>query len=111
MKLIGKERHFEDFHIFLWLIKDTCWMMEFKKFGVIMVLPTIAVAVYIALITRKTESIFINLAVLCWISANSYWMVVEFYFSNHGKVFAIIPFLQGMIFALLHYYKIYSRKN
>jgi hypothetical protein len=41
-----KIRFIENFHIVLWLIKDSCWLVQFKIGGVIMIVPTIGMALY-----------------------------------------------------------------
>ena len=52
-------RHYENLHIPLWLIKDTCWMMEFKVLGVCMIAPTLIVAL-ILLINLSSINIFLS---------------------------------------------------
>lgn len=55
-------------HILLWLLKDISWMMKWREFGMIMILPTIAVAAFVTYRSLKRPSTFIpNLAVLFWI--------------------------------------------
>lgn len=72
-------REYENFHIVLWLLKDTCWVMDFKVPGLIMILPTISVALHITWLHRKSMAELLhNLAVVLWISANSVWMIGEF---------------------------------
>lgn len=105
MELINKIRKLENLHIVFWLIKDTCWMLEVKWLGALMILPTIGVAVYIIMQTLKTREVLINAAILCWISANSFWMCMEFFNNNHSKNFAAIPFALGFIFVGLYYFK------
>jgi hypothetical protein len=90
-------RHLENLHIPLWLIKDTCWMMQWKTVGISMVLPTLAVAVYICIITRQSPLRFWpNVAVTFWLSANSTWMLGEFFGFNFQKV-ALSGFAAGML--------------
>ncbi|MFM9007686.1 MAG: hypothetical protein ACKORE_03805 [Bacteroidota bacterium] len=33
----GRFRAYENFHIVLWLLKDTCWVSDFKTAGLIMI--------------------------------------------------------------------------
>ena len=101
--LLLKLRKFEHLHIVFWLLKDSCWMMEFKTFGVMMVVPTVLLAVYLVLRTLNDRDVYINAAILCWISANSYWMVVEFFFNNSHKEISAIPFALGLVFVSLYY--------
>ncbi|MCC6371919.1 MAG: hypothetical protein IT236_13025 [Bacteroidia bacterium] len=105
MELLDKVKKFENLHIVFWLIKDTCWMLEVKWLGALMVLPTIGVAFYIILQTFKTREVYVNLAILFWISANSFWMCMEFFNNNHYKNFAAIPFALGFIFVGIYYFK------
>ena len=81
-----------------------------------MVIPTLAVAIYISYRTRKIKSeLAHNLAVAFWISANSYWMISEFYGFDEaqiwngyeGKHLAMIPFTIGVI--ILAWYYIFER--
>ena len=83
-----------------------------------MVIPTLSVAIYIAYRTRRIKSeLAHNLAVAFWISANSYWMISEFFGFDEVKVFngyegkhlAMIPFLIGV--AILAWYYIFERRN
>jgi hypothetical protein len=96
-------RHFENLHIPLWLLKDTCWMMEWKMLGITMIFPTVSVAMYLTYKSRKTKDFYINLAVLFWISANAYWMACEFFGHVELKFYAGIPFALGMVCTLLFY--------
>lgn len=73
-------RHLENVHIPLWLFKDTCWMLKFKLLGTVLIGPTVTVALIIAWRTRQNKNLFLpNLAVAFWISANSAWMLGEFF--------------------------------
>ncbi len=105
MDLINKVRKLENLHIVFWLIKDTCWMMELKLLGTLMIIPALFMAVYIIIHTRKTLEVFINAAILCWISANSYWMFVEFFFHNHYKHLSLIPFGLGFVLVAIYFFK------
>ncbi len=90
-------RSFEYIHIPLWLIKDTFWMLELKVLGTIMIVPTIFVAAYLVRKTRGLADYYVNLAVLCWIVANDWWMCCEFYGLLTYKNLAGIPFVMGML--------------
>lgn len=103
MDFLQRIRKLENLHIVFWLIKDTCWMMEFKLPGVMMILPALIMAMVIVFQTRHTADVYINLAIFCWISANSYWMFVEFYFNNQGKQLALLPFALGFVFVAFFY--------
>src|ERR1043165_1807177 len=105
-------RRLENMHIAFWLMKDISWCMIWKVLGIIMIIPTLSVAIFIAIRTRQIKSeLAHNLAIVFWISANAYWMISEFFgfdsqifFGNlTGKHMAIIPFTIGAII-LLYYY-------
>jgi Na+/citrate or Na+/malate symporter len=101
-----KLKHYENIHILLWLLKDTCWMMHWKILGVTMIVPTVAVALIIAIhyYHEKKDEFWVNLAVLFWITGNSYWMLCEFFNREDIKNYAGIPFIMGML-AVAYYYK------
>lgn len=97
-------RRKENLHIVLWLLKDTCWVADFKTGGMIMILPTIAMAFYITWKTRENiTELFHNLAVCCWIIANSIWMTGEFYFKDTTRPYAIAFFVLGLISVFIYY--------
>jgi len=109
-------RRLENLHIVFWLFKDISWCMNWRELGIIMVVPTLAVAIYISWRTRKLKSeLAHNLAVTFWISANSYWMISEFFGFDEtpiwngyeGKHLAIIPFLIGVL--ILGWYYLIQR--
>ena len=115
----ARYRRLENLHIVFWLIKDISWCMIWKVLGIVMVVPTLSVAIYIAYRTRKIKSeLAHNLAVAFWISANSYWMISEFFGFDEvsvvsgyeGKHLAMIPFLIGVII-LAWYYLVERRKE
>jgi hypothetical protein len=103
MELLEKIRKFESMHIVFWLIKDTCWMMEWKWLGAIMIVPTVSLAIYLAFKTIGTRDFHLNVAIFFWISANSFWMLMEFFNDNHYKNFAAVPFALGFLFVALFY--------
>jgi len=97
-------RFTEHIHVLLWLLKDLCWAMEFKLIGTIMVLPTIAAAIWILYITRRWNDFWVNLAVLFWILANSTWMIMEF-FKLGSKYFSLPFFLLGLMSMTIYLFK------
>lgn len=108
----ARYRKLENLHIVFWLFKDISWCMIWKTLGIVMVIPTLSVAIYIAYRTRQIKSeLAHNLAVAFWISANSYWMIAEFFGFDEAKVFgeyegkhlAMIPFLIGVIILAWYY--------
>lgn len=102
-----KIRHYENLHIPLWLVKDTCWMLQWKTFGIIMILPTLIVALIITYKygKAKDDEFWINLAISFWIFANSYWMICEFSTHEELKNYAAIPFVAGMLCVTWFYIK------
>jgi hypothetical protein len=90
--------------------------MIWKTLGIIMVIPTLSVAIYIAYRTRQIKSeLAHNLAVAFWISANSYWMIAEFFGFDETNIFgeyegrhlAMIPFIIGVL--ILGWYYLIQR--
>ena len=72
--------------------------------GVSMIIPTISVAVFLTLRTRKVREEFIhNLAVVFWLCANSIWMIGEFFYNDSTRPFAVIFFAFGLITLGVHY--------
>ena len=109
-------RKMENLHIVFWLFKDISWCMVWRPLGMAMIFPTLIIAIIIAIRTRKFMSeICHNLAIVCWITANSYWMISEFFHFDGlpfykditYKYLAIIPFALG-IFILAYYYLIWK---
>ena len=112
----ARYRRLENLHIVFWLFKDISWCLIWKVLGIIMIIPTLSVAIYIAYRTRNIKAeLAHNLAVAFWISANSYWMISEFFGFDDAKVFngyegkhlAMIPFVIGVI--ILGWYYIIQR--
>jgi hypothetical protein len=110
-EIVAKLKKFENLHILLWLIKDSCWMLEIKWLGTIMIVPTLSVAVWIVYMTRQSHDVFINLAVLFWIIANSSWMLMEFFNYDSHKIWLGIPFFLGLASVSLYYLKQGLKKN
>jgi hypothetical protein len=104
-------RKVENMHILLWLIKDACWAMNLRVPGVIMIIPTLTVALLITWQTRHmTSELMHNLAVDFWITANCMWMVGEFFHWDENLVgtwglrqFALVPFAIGLLILLVYY--------
>jgi len=96
---------FDNVHVLLWLLKDTCWMLEWKVLGTIMILPTITVAVYLTVRSAAEDAFWINLAICFWISANSYWMMCEFLDHEGIKNYAGLPFAMGLASVAVFYLK------
>jgi hypothetical protein len=74
------QRQLDIIHVPLWILKDTFWMMEYKTLGLLMIIPTLSVAIILCFKSYKyIQRFLLNLTVLCWISANALWMVSDFY--------------------------------
>ncbi len=112
VKVSPAYRWIENGHIFLWLIKDTCWAMVWKPGGIFMIFPTLSVALYIMWKSRhERPELFHNLAVCLWITANSVWMVTEFFnIDKQYKKYAVFIFLAGILL-LLVYYILFFKKD
>src|SRR5687767_2634667 len=104
-------RKMENFHIVFWLFKDISWCMLWQPLGIAMIFPTLLVAIIITIRNRQYMSeVCHNLAIVFWITANSYWMISEFfhfetlpvYGSITYKYLSVIPFGLGIL--ILGYY-------
>ncbi len=110
--LVGSYDKIANLHIVFWLLKDIAWCMVWKPLGIAMIVPTLAIAVLIAWRTRHvaSERAF-NWAITCWIVANAYWMVSEFFCFDdfplwgvvEGKHLALLPFTAGLSVIAWHY--------
>lgn len=116
-----KYRRMENLHIVFWLFKDISWCLSWKLLGILMIVPTMAIAIIITIRNRKWVSETChNTAIVFWIGANSYWMISEFLHFDSAAVpylnditykhLAIIPFVIGILI-LAYYYLIWKWKN
>ena len=112
-------RKMENLHILFWLFKDIAWCMGWRPLGVVMIIPTLIISIVIAWRTRKIVSeLCHNLAIVVWISANSFWMCSEFFKVDNVIVYqdftvkhlAMIPFITGVLI-LAYYYLIYKPRH
>jgi hypothetical protein len=107
-------RRTENLHIVFWLVKDISWAMLWKPLGITMLVPTISVAVLITWQTRHMKAeLFHNLAIIFWICANGYWMIVEFFWEDKDflRYYTAIPFSIGLLFILSYYLLILPRER
>ncbi len=111
---------YENFHILLWLLKDICWVTGQAVMGTIMIVPTVSMAIYIAWATRHSKVDFYhNMAVVCWITANSLWMLGELYFDEtplqiyyeYSRYTALSLFAVGIGFVLWYHIRKKIKKN
>lgn len=108
-----KIRHYENLHIPLWLLKDTCWMLQWRLMGTLMIIPTITIAIIITIFSfrEKNDEFWINIAICFWIGANSFWMLCEFTKHEAIKDYAGIPFVAGMICVVCFYVQRIRKKK
>lgn len=108
----ARYRKMENMHIVFWLLKDVSWCMIWKPLGLAMIFPTLFIAIVIAWRTKEIQSeLAHNLAIIFWISANSYWMISEFFHFDampiwgmfEGKHLALIPFAIGAVIMAYYY--------
>jgi len=116
-------RKMENLHIIFWLFKDIAWCMVWRPLGIIMIVPTLTISIVIAWRTRHiVAELCHNLAIVVWITANSFWMCSEFigidnqilFRSTTIKQLAMIPFLTGVLilgYYYLWYHPKHSHKN
>ena len=101
----------ENFHILLWLLKDLCWVMDLKVPGLVMILPTFTMAVWIAWRSRHDLGELLHcVAVVFWITANGTWMIGEFFFDNRTLPLAICFFGAGLLTLIPYYGYLLLRK-
>ncbi len=112
-------RMMENLHIVFWLFKDLAWCLFWKPLGLIMVVPTLTIAIIIGWRTRQIFSeLCHNLAIAVWIVANSFWMISEFYGFDEQIAFGtytyknltVIPFIMGILI-LAYYYLVWKPRN
>lgn len=115
----ARYRKMENMHIIFWLGKDIAWCLVWQPLGLTMIVPTLLISLIIAWRTRDIKSeLAHNLAISFWISANSLWMISEFFHFDTvpvwggftGKHLALIPFAIGVLL-LLNYYLIQKPKE
>jgi hypothetical protein len=108
--MISSIRKFENLHIACWLIKDTCWVMDIRILGIIMIFPTLFLAFYITFKFRKLlAELYHNLAVCLWIMANTIWMIGEFFFDDTLRPYSIVFFLAGLLLIFYFYLFVYKK--
>ena len=97
-------RKYENLHVAFWLVKDACWCLLFKPLGMLMIIPTLFVAIDITWRMRHNRTdLFHNIAISLWICANATWMTGEFYFNDHLRSFAMVFFTLGIIVVAVYY--------
>lgn len=105
-------RKIENLHVTLWLLKDVSWCSDWKIFGLLMALPTLAVALKICWDTRRhIADLAHNIAVALWICANITWMIGEFYYNDGTRPLAKVFFFSGMALLTVYYLWAWTRKQ
>lgn len=106
-------RRTENLHILFWLMKDISWALLWKPIGIAMLIPTLTVAIVITYQTRHLKAeLYHNLAIVFWICANGYWMIVEFAGKDEElRQWTAIPFGIGLFFILAYYLYILPREK
>lgn len=98
-------------HIPVWLAKDIAWILVYKPLGIAMILPAVGIALHICLKTAQYKMLFYqNFAILCWILANSTWMLGEF-FDLEYRVPAVAFFIIGISAITWHYFLEYKLRK
>lgn len=114
----ARYRRMENMHIIFWLLKDVSWCLIWKVLGIAMIFPTLIISIIIAWRTRQFKSeLAHNLAITLWITANSYWMISEFWGFDEviiwrqfeARHLALIPFALGIL--ILAYYYIFQKRH
>lgn len=115
----ARYRKMENMHIIFWLFKDISWCLIWKPLGILMIFPTLIIAIIISIRNRQYVSETChNVAIVFWILANSYWMITEFFHFDDELVFAsatfrdvtVIPFIIGILI-LAYYYILWRPRN
>ena len=105
-------RKMENLHIVFWLFKDIAWCLGIPLLGITMIVPTLIISIVISWRTRQFMSeLCHNLAITFWISANSFWMVTEFFHIDTQIAFlgitykhlAMFPFSIGVVILAFYY--------
>ena len=109
---LKKIRAYENLHIVMWLLKDTCWVMTWRTLGMVMIAPTLLLAFFITYKNREDKAeLFHNLAVCSWITANSVWMTGEFFYNDTKRNYAAIFFALGFVFVFWYYGSLVFKKK
>lgn len=104
-------REYENLHILLWLVKDTCWILDLHYAGMFMIVPTLGAALHISWRWRRDYSEFFHsVAICCWITANAIWMTGEFFYDDTFRPYAIPFFVLGLISVGVHYLYLAPRR-
>jgi hypothetical protein len=115
----ARYRKMENLHIVFWLFKDISWCLIWKPLGILMIAPTLIIAIIISIRNRQYMSETChNVAIVFWIAANSYWMISEFLEFDTDivigsityKHISVIPFAIGILI-LAYYYILWKPRH
>lgn len=100
-------RKIENLYVVCWLMKDMCWMLAFKYLALFMILPTILLAVYVLVLSKKSMiNLSVNISMICWIAANSAWMIHDFYMIIPIEVSKVL-FSTGIVTMLMYIWLVF----
>ena len=106
-----KLHEYENLHILLWLLKDVCWLSMSEIGGVLMAIPTLAVALHITWLKRADKGALLhNMAVSYWIGGNAVWMVGEFFYDDTLRPIAAVFFGLGVMCLAIYYLIVFPKK-
>ncbi len=86
----------ESIHFPMWILKDLAWMLGFGVMSLSLAIPTIIISVLLIKWSAKFFEKMENIAILCWLTANTLWMSHE-QFDVQTKELAVIMFSFGII--------------
>jgi hypothetical protein len=105
-------RRIENVHIGFWLLKDIGWIQDIHILGMVMVLPTFLIALWLTWHTRHNRGECCHsAAVVCWIAANAIWMVGEFFYNDSTRSVASLFFVLGLTILVFHYTTSFVRRT
>lgn len=95
----------ENLYILLWLLKDLCWVVDWKLMGSIMIVLMVGVVIWLIWKMRKNYvELMYNFVVVCWICVNVIWMLGEFYFYDGICLYVIGVFVVGLGLLVFFYF-------
>lgn len=97
-------RKIENLHVALWLLKDVSWCSDWHALGLIMIFPTLFIAIKLCWDTRRILAELVHsVAVVLWLCANTVWMIGEFYYDDMTRPLAKVFFYSGMALLVAFY--------
>lgn len=112
MRIFKSEREYENFHVFLWLLKDTSWCHLWRSFGMFMLIPALLVQLHLTWKCRRdVHEVFHSVAVAFWILSNGIWMTGEFFYDDQWRGVASWFFGAGVSAMVFYYAFMFRRKQ